>query len=104
LENIRHNTILIIIDTVLAQLVIKTIYLLENAGTMMDEFVSDGATSNRKLWPELGVSGEKDNLKKKFDYPLDNKRCIYVFYDAPYLLKNVQNRLCNKKSLRVNML
>ncbi|CAI6371510.1 unnamed protein product [Macrosiphum euphorbiae] len=90
--------------TVLAQLVIKAICLLENAGAKVDGLVSDGATSNRKLWSELGVSGEKDNLKNKFDHPLDSDRHIYVFSDAPHLIKNVRNRLINKKSLRVNIL
>jgi len=97
LENIKYNTILIIIGTVLAQLVIKAICLLQNAGAIVGGLVSDGATSNKKLWSELGVSVEKDNLKNKFDHPLDNKRCVYVFSDAPYLLRNVRNRLYNKK-------
>lgn len=48
----------------MAQLVIKAICLLENAGAKVDGLVSDGATSNRKLWSELGISGEKDTLKK----------------------------------------
>lgn len=82
--------------TVLVQLVIKAICLLENAGAIVGKLVSDGVTSNRKLWSEL-ESGEKDNLKNKFDHPFDNKRCIYVFFDAPHLLKNVRNRLYNKK-------
>lgn len=86
------------------QLVIKAICLLENAGAKVDGLVSDGATSNRKLWSELGISGEKDSLKNKFNHPFEDKRHIYVFSDAPHLLKNVRNRLYNKKSLRVNIL
>jgi len=79
----------------LAQLVIKAVCLLENTGSMV--LVSDRATSNRKLWSELGVSGEKDNLKNKFVHLLDNKRYIYVFSDAPHLLKNVRIDNITKK-------
>jgi len=43
----------------LAQLVIKAISLLENIGVRIDGVVSDGASNNRKLWSEHGISGEK---------------------------------------------
>lgn len=64
--------------------------------------VSDGASSNRKLWSELLISGQTGKVKNIFDHPLDNKRKIFMFSDAPHLIKNVRNRLHNKKSLRVN--
>lgn len=86
----------------LAQLIIKAICLLENAGAKVDGIVSDAAASNRKLWTELGISGSKDKMNNKFDHPLDNKRHIFMFSDAPHLIKNVRNRLHNKKSLRAS--
>jgi len=64
--------------------------------------VSDGASSNRKLWSELLISGQRGKVKNTFDHPLDNKRKIFTFSDAPHLIKNVMNRLHNRKSLRVN--
>jgi hypothetical protein len=87
---------------VLAQLVIKAICLLKNAGAKVDGVVSDAATSNRKLWTELGISGSKDKINNKFRHPLDNKKHIFMFSDAPHLIKNVRNRLHNKKSLRAS--
>lgn len=86
----------------MAQLVVKAICLLENIGAKVVGVVSDGATSNRKLWSELSIRGQRGNIKNKFDHPLDNKRKIYFFSDAPHLIKNVRNRLFNKMSLRVN--
>lgn len=50
--------------------------------------ISDGAMTNRKLWTELGVNGQKGKVKNNFDH----------------LIKNVRNRLYNKKSLRVVIL
>lgn len=86
----------------MAQLVVKAICLLENIGVKIDGIVSDGATTNRKLWLELGISGEKNTLSNSFEHPLDSKRKIFMFSDAPHLIKNVRNRLHNKKSLLVN--
>lgn len=69
-------------------MVIKAIYLLEYAGAKVNGLVSDGATSNWKLWPELGVSGKIGAVQNKFEHPLDDKRYIFVFSDAPHLIKN----------------
>lgn len=86
----------------MAQLVIKAISLLENTGVKIDGVVSDGASTNRKLWSELGISGNKNELTNSFEHPLDPKRKVFMFSDAPHLIKNVRNRLLNKKSLKVN--
>jgi len=78
--------------------------LLENAGVMIDGIVSDAGTSNRKLWKEFGINGTKDNLKNSILHPMNRKRRIYFFSDAPHiLLKTVRNRLYNKKTLRVSL-
>jgi len=75
---------------------------LENIGIKVEGVVSDGASTNRKLWGELGISGNKNQISNSFENPIDRKRKIYIFADAPHLIKNVRNRLHNKKSLRVN--
>lgn len=87
----------------MAQLVIKAICLLEKCGVIVNGVVSDGATTNRKLWSELGVTGEKGKVTNSFEHPLNNERKIFMISDAPYLIKNIRNRLFNKKGLRVNM-
>lgn len=85
-------------------MVIKAICLLENAGASVDGVVSDGASTNRKLWSELGISGKTANFANSIKHPLDDKKKIYMFSDAPHLIKNIRNRLQSKKSLRVIIL
>jgi len=65
-------------------------------GVKIDGIVSDDASTNRKLWVELGISGSMDCVQN-----LDDSRQIFMFLDAPHLIKNVRNRLLNKKSLKV---
>ncbi|KAF0704247.1 Uncharacterized protein FWK35_00030831, partial [Aphis craccivora] len=89
------------IGIVLVHLFIKAICLLEGIGAIINGVVSDGASTNRKLWAKLGVSGQKGQVKKYFEHPLKNNRKVYMFSDAPHLIKNVRNKLYNKKSLRV---
>lgn len=85
-------------------MVIKAICLLENAGASVVGVVSDGASTNRKLWSELGISGKIENFSNSIKHPLDDKKKIYMFSDAPHLIKNIRNRLYSKKSLRVIIL
>jgi hypothetical protein len=85
-------------------LVIKAICLLENAGASVDGVVCDGASTNRKLWSELGISDKTENFSNSFKYSLDDKKKIYMFLDAPHLIKNVRNRLHSKKKFKSNKL
>ncbi|KAF0682199.1 THAP-type domain-containing protein, partial [Aphis craccivora] len=87
---------------ILAQLILKSIALLENIGAKVDGIVSDGASSNRKVWKEFGVSGEFENVKNYFTHPLDKNRNIFMFSDAPHLMKTIRNRIHNKKYLKVS--
>jgi len=47
--------------------------LLEKSEAIIDRVVSDGASTNRKLWSELGISGEKDKVVNSFKHPLNDK-------------------------------
>lgn len=47
----------------IAQLILKSIMLLENIGIYVDGIICDGATTNRRMWKELGIDGSKANLK-----------------------------------------
>ncbi|KAH6947068.1 hypothetical protein HPB50_016987 [Hyalomma asiaticum] len=85
--------------TILAQLVMKAIILLEEAGSYVDAIVSDGASTNRSMWTHFGVSGSLKNPMNSFEHPLDEKRRVYVFSDAPHLIKCARNRLHAQKVL-----
>lgn len=43
--------------TMLAELVLKAIFKLEEAGALVDAMVCDGTSSNRHMWKEFGASG-----------------------------------------------
>lgn len=70
----------------------------------VDGVVSDGASTNRKLWVELGISGQINKITNSFEHPLNHKRKVFMLADTPHLIKNVRNRLYNKKSLRVSII
>lgn len=91
-----------VIGTELAKLMLKSIILLEQAGEMIHGIVSDGAQTNRKIWSELGASGQINSFKNWFQHPLDEERKIYAFSDTPHLFKSVGNKLCNDKILKAS--
>lgn len=74
---------------VLAQLIIKAISLLEAIGAKVDGIVSDEAQTNRRMWSEFGISGEINHVQNYIVHPVDSRRKIFFFSDAPHLLKNV---------------
>jgi hypothetical protein len=85
----------------LSKLILEAIVLLEKAGLHVDGTVCDGASTNRRMWTELGISGTLDKTQNSFPHPLDCKRDIYVISDVPHLFKCIRNRLLNKGILRV---
>lgn len=80
----------------------KAILLLENAGLQVTGITSDGASTNRTMWSILGVNAKMNNINNSFENPFDSNRKVFVFSDAPHLLKTVRNRLYTKKTLQVN--
>lgn len=54
------------------------------------------------MWRHLGVSGKLDNTRHFFEHPLDSERKVFVFSDAPHLIKCVRNRILQQKFLKVN--
>jgi hypothetical protein len=81
---------------------LKCIILLEQADAIIHGFVSDGAQTNRKMWSELGISGQVNSFKNWFQHPLHEDLKIYAFFDTPHLFKNVRNKLYNDKILKVS--
>ncbi|XP_043287495.1 uncharacterized protein [Venturia canescens] len=87
---------------VLAKLIVKAIVLLENAGAKIHGVVTDGASTNRKFWSEMGISGQRKNLQNSFEHPVDERRRVFVFSDTPHLVKTIRNRLYGKKILQMD--
>jgi len=84
----------------IAQLVLRAISSLENIGIYVNGIICDGATTNRKMWKELGIDSSKNNLRNYFQHPCDPKRKVYAFSDFVHLFKCVRNRLYNNKCLQ----
>ncbi|KAH7935319.1 hypothetical protein HPB52_005744 [Rhipicephalus sanguineus] len=88
--------------TVLYQLLLQTIVLLEEAGVFIDGVVCDGASTNRTMWKHLGISGDVEREKNFFEHPLDAERNVYMFSDVPHLFKCIRNRLLKQKYMKVH--
>lgn len=65
---------------VLVQLILQAIMELEQTGAYVDGIICDGASTNRKMWTELGISGELGNTSCSFENPYDDTRQVYVFF------------------------
>lgn len=85
----------------LTQIIIKAVFLLENAGAKVHGLVSDGAQTNRKVWKELGIRGNLNDCQSHVEHFVDSARQFFVFSDTPHLIKNVRNRLYNNNELLV---
>lgn len=79
--------------TTLAKLILQAILLLEKSGAKVDGIICDGATTNRKMWREFGISGTLGSMNNFFKNPFDENRKIYAFSDMPHLFKCIRNRL-----------
>lgn len=86
----------------MSKIIVKAMLLLEDAGVQVLGITGDGASTNRSMWNMLGVSGKLKNIKTMFVNPFDNSRQVFVFSDAPHLIKTIRNRLYTKKTLQVS--
>jgi len=76
--------------------VIKAILRLDKVDVKIVLLTSDGASTNRTMWSTLGINPKIENFNNSFLNPFGSDRKVYVFSDAPHLLKTVRNRLYNK--------
>uniref|UniRef100_T1ITN3 Transposable element P transposase n=1 Tax=Strigamia maritima TaxID=126957 RepID=T1ITN3_STRMM len=60
-------------------------------------FTCDGATSNKKAWQELGISGNLRVFKNSFTHPLDANRKVFAFGDQVHEFKCIRNNLEKKE-------
>lgn len=75
---------------------------LEKAGALVDRIVCDVASTNRRMWTELGINGKLSSKKNSFEHPMNDARKVYIFSDMPHLVKCVRNRLLKQRFLKVN--
>ncbi|XP_039308182.1 uncharacterized protein LOC120358333 [Solenopsis invicta] len=87
---------------VLTQLVVKAISLVKNAGAKVHAVITDGASTNRNFWENIGVSGKRKGLKNYFLHPMVKDRKVFVFSDTPHFIKTIRNRLANNSQLKMD--
>lgn len=85
----------------LAVLTLQAIIEVEKAGGKVQGIVCDGATTNRSMWTEFGISEKLNKCQNKFNNPYDETRFMHAFSDAPHLIKCIRNRFQSKKILKV---
>lgn len=65
--------------TCLSHLIIQVINQLEKSGAIIEGLVCDGATTNRKMWSEFGISGRIEEPVNKIVHPFDEQRYLPFF-------------------------
>uniref|UniRef100_A0A2S2NW24 Transposable element P transposase n=1 Tax=Schizaphis graminum TaxID=13262 RepID=A0A2S2NW24_SCHGA len=71
-------------------------------GILKTKNIITKSKTNRKMWTELGITGNKSDCHNYIIHPMNDNRKLYVFSDAPHLIKCVRNRLYEEKLLRVH--
>lgn len=90
----------------LAKLTLTVIKKLESCGCYVDGIICDGATTNRRMWKEFGVSGELGNTNNKILHPCrhsvpNESRYLYFFSDWIHLVKCIRSRFQQQTILKV---
>lgn len=91
---------MLFIGKILTELVVRAIVELQNVGAKVHGIVSDGATTNRKLWKNLGIDCKNGESTHSFKNPAASDSDVYVFSDVPHLIKCIRNRLFTKRVLK----
>ena len=84
-------------SSVLYQIVIEAIILMENSGFRVNNVTTDGASWNRAMWKKFGVSTEKVHC----EHILDPERKLWFLSDFPHLIKNLRNWVVTNKYVQV---
>jgi len=78
----------------------KSDYFIGRCRSTSNGTLCDGASTNKTMLKQFGVSGKRAGLKNYFTNPYDGNRNVYVFSDAPHIIKNIRNRLVQTKQLK----
>lgn len=73
-----------------AKLLLEGMTLCEDAGLKVDAVICDGATWNRNMWKEFGISEKSPSCM----HPCEDGRKLWFLSDWSHLLKCMRNSLC----------
>ena len=83
--------------TTLTHLILEAVNLIEASGLKVDGVVTDGASWNRSMWNQFGVTEEYPRAI----HPSDPERNLWFFSDFPHLLKCMRNCMVAHKIIEV---
>jgi len=76
-------------SSVLHQIIIEAIVLLEKSGFFVDVVTTDGAQWNRSMWNKFGITESVVSC----EHICDEKIRLWFMSDSPHLIKNFRNLL-----------
>lgn len=82
---------------VLHHLIIECTALLEKSNFFVDAVVSDGASWNRNMWLQFGITEENISCP----HICDENRRLWFISDFPHLIKNARNAISSHKQMMV---
>lgn len=85
---------------VLVELVIKAMAKLFEKGAIVKATACDGASTNKSMMSQLGVSGEVGGVTS-VTHPIEPKHKVHFFVDVPHLLKSTRNHMYKHKLVQV---
>ncbi|ODM89329.1 Transposable element P transposase [Orchesella cincta] len=78
----------------LVKIILSCIIKLEKVGCEVVGVVSDGATSNKSMWRELGITTKRGgSIVNSVANPVDETRRIFFFCDIPHVFKCIRNHM-----------
>lgn len=86
-------------SSVLHQIIIEAIVLLEKSGFFVDVVTTDGAQWNRSMWNKFGITESIVSC----EHICDEKRRLWFMSDFPHLTKNFRNSLIKRRETWVNI-
>ncbi|ODM92118.1 DNA transposase THAP9 [Orchesella cincta] len=86
---------------ILAKMVLACITRLENVNLEVVGVVSDGASTNKSAWKELGIGVKNGKITSSIQNPVDEQRQVHFFCDMPHIIKYVRNHIHNKENVMV---
>lgn len=84
-------------SSVLYQMIVEAVILMENSGFKVNNVTTDGASWNRAMWKKFGISTNQVHC----EHILDPSRKLWFLSDFPHLIKNVRNWMVQHRAFEV---
>ncbi|KAH8023717.1 hypothetical protein HPB51_015257 [Rhipicephalus microplus] len=82
---------------VLAKIVLDAIVQLRKHNAIVVAVISDGASTNKAMWSNFGISGKLHTANHKVQHPCEPNQSLYFLCDVPHIVKCIRNHLLRHK-------